>query len=268
MKITLSSDPAVVISIKWVDKKVLTAALVIVSCNACVAWSEVQKPAKRLNECVILLHGLARTASSMVNMQEALTLQGYDVLNVDYPSREYTVEELSTSVVAASVNECNARNVSRVHFVTHSLGGILVRYYLAHNTPDNLGRIVMLSPPNHGSEAVDTLKDLPPFQWLNGPAGLQLGTGPDGIAQKLPPANYELGVITGDQTINLILSTFIPGTDDGKVSIASAQLQGMRDFIVVHHAHPFIMNADDVLEQTLYFLRNGVFNHGRLADEH
>ena len=235
--------------------------LAVAICSACIARSAATKPAPALNECVILLHGLARSASSMEAMEQALTMQGYQVLNVDYPSRKYTVQELASTVVAGSIGTCNTLGMKRVHFVTHSLGGILVRYYLAHNNMKKLDRVVMLSPPNHGSEAVDTLRDLALFQWINGPAGSQLGTGPDGIAQHLPPADYDVGVITGDDTINFILSTFIPGADDGKVSIESARLEGMRDFIVVHHAHPFIMSADDVVEQTIYFLRNGVFNH-------
>ncbi|WP_455374836.1 esterase/lipase family protein [Kaarinaea lacus] len=230
----------------------------------CAACSLETKPAQKprpLDQCVVLLHGLARTASSMEDMEAALKENGYYVVNVDYPSREHKIEDLATTVVPQSIAACNNHTVNKIHFVTHSLGGILVRYYLAHNTINNLGRVVMLSPPNQGSEVVDALKDMPGFHLINGPAGEQLGTDDASIPNNLPPVDYEVGVITGDTTVNYILSTLIPGDDDGKVSIERAKVQGMLDFLVVHHSHPFIMEADDVITQTLTFLREGQFDH-------
>ncbi|WP_455222092.1 esterase/lipase family protein [Kaarinaea lacus] len=216
---------------------------------------------RSLDQCVVLLHGLARTASSMGEMEIALKENGYYVVNVDYPSREHKIEDLATTVISRSIAACEHHRPSKIHFVTHSLGGILVRYYLAHNTIDNLGRVVMLSPPNQGSEVVDALKDMPGFYLINGPAGEQLGTDDASIPNNLPPVDYDVGVITGDETINYILSMLIPGDDDGKVSIERAKVQGMLDFLIVHHSHPFIMEADDVITQTLTFLRDGKFDH-------
>jgi len=211
-------------------------------------------------ECVILLHGLARTRSSMEEMQEALQEAGYRVVNYDYPSREKTIEELAGSVIPAALAACDKGGpVTTIHFVTHSLGGILVRYFLSQQPIDKLGRVVMLSPPNQGSEVINELGDMPGFYWLNGPAGQQLGTESDSVPNSLGPADFPLGIITGDRSINLILSTLIPGPDDGKVSIEDAKLEGMTDFLVVHHSHPFIMEQELVIEQTIYFLRQGRF---------
>ncbi len=140
------------------------------------------------------------------------------------------------------------------------MGAILVRYYVEHHEVPHLGRVVMLSPPNNGSEVVDKFKDSPIFRWINGPAGQQLGTGADSLPKTLGAPNYEVGIITGDKTINPILSLLIPGKDDGKVSVESAKLRGMKDFLVVHKTHPFIMNDKKVLEQVTAFLKNGAFN--------
>ena len=137
-----------------------------------------------------------------------------------------------------------------------------MRHYLSVRQIGNLGRVVMLSPPNQGSEVVDALVDAPGFEWINGPAGVQLGTGDDDLPRSLGLANFELGIITGDRSINLINSSMIPDKDDGKVSVASARLEGMADFLVVHHTHPFIMKARDVIEQTIRFLQHGCFDHG------
>jgi hypothetical protein len=139
------------------------------------------------------------------------------------------------------------------------MGGILVRYYLEHNEMPRLGRVVMLSPPNKGSEIVDKLGDTRIFKWINGPAGGQLGTDENSLPRSFGVPNYEVGIITGDKTINPVLSLLIPGKDDGKVSIENAKLTGMKDFLIVHKTHPFIMNDDKVLQQVEAFIENGVF---------
>jgi len=207
--------------------------------------------------CVILLHGLARSASSFDKMAASLSQVGYRVINVDYPSRKQPVETLVARYVSKAVVECKGETT---HFVTHSMGGILVRYYLANNSLENSGKVVMLSPPNKGSEVVDKLGDVPGFYAFNGPAGQQLGTADDSLPNQLGPVDYPVGIITGNRSINLILSMLIPGDDDGKVSIERAKLEGMADFLVVPHTHPMIMNSDEVIRQTRYFLINGRFD--------
>ena len=146
--------------------------------------------------------------------------------------------------------------------MTHSLGGILVRSYLARHEISNLGRVMMLGPPNQGSEVVDKLGSWWLFQKLNGPAGNELGTGPDSTPNKLGAANFCLGIIAGDRSINWINSLLIPGPDDGKVSVERTKLAGMTDHIVIHATHPFLMRNRSVINQTIYFLENGAFERG------
>lgn len=208
-------------------------------------------------DCVILLHGLARTAGSMDRMAAAFVSEGFDVANVDYPSRKHPVEELADLAVKKGLDKCPGD--AKLHFVTHSLGGILVRYYLAHNEVSRLGRVVMLGPPNQGSEIVDKLRDTPGYAFLNGPAGLQLGTDHDSIPLQLGAVNFELGIIAGTKSVNPILSQYLPNPDDGKVSVERTKVEGMKDFITVHHSHPFIMQSAEVVKQTISFIRKGRF---------
>ncbi len=212
-------------------------------------------------ECVILLHGLARTKASMNKLANHLDGEGYTVVNMDYPSRQKNIQTLAKETVTKAVSLCEEKHTSTIHFVTHSMGGILLRQYLVYKDISNLGRVVMLSPPNGGSEVVDRLKTLWPFQWLNGPAGQQLGTDQESVPKTLGPATFELGVITGDRSINLLLSLLIPGDDDGKVAVNNAKLSGMKDFLVVHATHPFIMKNKKVLAQVVFFLKTGAFRH-------
>lgn len=212
-------------------------------------------------ECVVLLHGLARTAVSMNRMERALAADGFYTANVDYPSREHTVEALAELAVPAGLEECRAREgVDTIHFVTHSLGGILVRQYLSENDVPELGRVVMLGPPNQGSAAVDELQHLPGFDWVNGPAGRQLGKGAGSVPLRLGPADFELGVIAGNRTIDPITSAVLDNPDDGRVSVEDTKLEGMSDFIVVEHSHAFMMRMDWPIELTRRFLATGRFS--------
>jgi triacylglycerol lipase len=210
-------------------------------------------------DCIVLLHGLARTSASMEALESGLLDSGYDVVNVDYPSRHHTIQELAPLAMSRGIDHCPDDGL--IHFVTHSLGGILVRFYLEQNEISRLGRLVMLAPPNQGSEVVDNLRGVPGFELYNGPAGVQLGTGSDSIPLSLKPPDYDIGVIAGTKTFNPILSQFLPNPDDGKVSVESTKLDGMKDFITVPYSHPFIAKAPEVLEQSISFLETGFFIH-------
>lgn len=211
--------------------------------------------------CVVLLHGLARSSTSFEPMAEFLESHGYKTVNVDYESRKHAIDTLMEQAVGATVRRLGPDVCSGIDFVTHSMGGILVRAYLARHKIANLGRVVMLGPPNHGSEVVDNLKEWALFDAINGPAGNELGTDSASTPAKLGGVDFDLGVIAGDRSINWINSTMIDGPDDGKVSVPSTKVEGMRDHIVMHVTHPMMMKNKDVMAQVLEFLQHGKFKH-------
>lgn len=211
----------------------------------------------RAQECVVLLHGLARTHKSMAAMETRLQKEGYHVVNFDYPSREHSIEKLASQFVPSAVAQCESDQ--KVNFVTHSLGGILVRQFLKDHPLTRLNRVVMLGPPNQGTQVVDNLGPVPGFELFNGPAGMQLGTDEAGIPRNLGPANFEVGIIAGTRSINLILSLYLPNPDDGKVSVENTKLAGMKEHLQVPVSHPFLMKNPQVIDHTVAFLKTGAF---------
>ena len=193
-------------------------------------------------------------------MANYLEQQGYTVLNQGYASLSAPIDQLARTTLASAFASLADRGVERIHVVTHSMGGILVRCYLAQQRTQRLGRVVMLSPPNQGSELVDAISRFRWFRLVFGPAGCQLGTGSDALPIRLGRADFSLGVITGNRPA-IGLARFFPGPNDGRVSVERAQIAGMADFLVFPCGHSLIMRKQRVKEQVHHFLCTGRFNH-------
>lgn len=196
----------------------------------------------------------------MEKMELALEDAGYFVVNQPYESRHHPIEELAPTAVQKAIGSCGDFDANRrLNFVTHSLGGILVRYFFAEEDHDALARVVMLGPPNQGSSAVDILGGIPGFDLINGPVGKQLGKGDESVPLALGTPHFEFAVIAGDRTIDPITSAVLRNPDDGKVSVEDTKLDGMSDFRVVHVSHAFLMKDDEVIELVQQFLKDGEF---------
>jgi triacylglycerol lipase len=204
---------------------------------------------------VFLLHGICRTGLGMFPMRRALQKRGYEVVNWTYPSRKYTMEQLADRL--ARLVEPYAGRTK--HFVTHSMGGILVRLYLQRCPPPNLGRFVMIGPPNQGAFLADKLAPWWLYRRIFGPAGLQLRRGIAGSCADagIPPC--EFGIIAGGKGNSRGINRYIPGDNDGTVEVDGTRLDGAADFLILPHIHTWIHMMPATVRNTLHFLETGRF---------
>jgi len=161
--------------------------------------------------------------------------------------------------VAGAIADCGP-GAGPVHFVTHSLGGLVLRALLPRHPELGGGRAVMLAPPNQGSEIADRVRELGWLAPVLGPLAVQLGTRPQDLPKRLPVPEIAFGVIAGDDWINPAGPLWLPSPHDGTVSVESTRLEGMRDHIVLPYTHTFIVAAEPVAAQVDTFLRHGRFD--------
>lgn len=211
---------------------------------------------------VVLLHGIGLRSWTLCRLERALTRDGYRVVNLTYPSRTMPIEKIGGEWLPAKLREHGVGG-ERLYFVTHSMGGIVVRMWLRESgVPANLTRVVMLAPPNRGSAVADRMKGLRFFRWFLGPNGFRLGTDENSVPRSLgpwPKGAGELGVIAGDRSINPLFSAWLENPDDGAVTVENTRLEGMSDFIVLHHSHTMLAWRGETLQQVSAFLRHGHF---------
>jgi triacylglycerol lipase len=210
-------------------------------------------------DVIVLIHGLGRTRLSLNWLARQFQAAGYSVVNLGYPSTRLNVSSAARQL-RHRLDAHWGDKERALHFVTHSLGGIVVRAMLRDERPANLGRVVMLAPPNQGSEVVDRLARVAPYRWVTGPAGQELGTGSESTPNQLGPVDYPVGVIAGRASLNPLLSAWLKGPNDGKVSVARTTVEGVQDVFVVHRSHTFLMRSREVATQALHFIARGQFH--------
>lgn len=216
-------------------------------------------------ESVILLHGLFHGRSHMRKLAAYLKNQDYHVLNIGYPARKRSLEELA-QIVYKQAEEYFTQEAP-LHFVGYSLGGLLVRAILSQYRPVSLGRVVQLASPNKGSEVADVVKNSLLFKLLCGPSGQQLTTDPRATQHIFGPIDYELGSIAGNASRSPVSSRILKGEDDGKVSVESTRVEGMKEHLVLKATHTAVPFNKHVHHYTYNFLKHGTFQQAVAANQ-
>lgn len=218
-------------------------------------------------DCVVLLHGIGMRAFVMNRLESALAAEGYRVVNISYPSRVMPFEELAGTYLPAQLQQAGVARAPRLHFVTHSMGSLIVRKLIQDARPANLGRVVMIGPPNQGSTAADAAQEYALLRKFLGGNLVRLGTGEDAIVRTLGPADFDVGIIAGEVAVNPVFGKALNGKNDGAVTVDSARLEGMRDFIVVPYSHTLMLWRTEVVDQVRAYLREGKFTRPAVPPE-
>jgi pimeloyl-ACP methyl ester carboxylesterase len=195
---------------------------------------------------------------SLTRLERALRANGFATLNIDYASRRKPIAGLADDIHPEVARF--AEREAPLHFVAHSMGGLLTRAYIAKYRPDRLAGVVMLGTPNGGSEVADLLSGYRLYNAFYGPAGLELTTTSTSRPDALPAVDYPVGVIAGNRFIDPVAGLLVlPKPNDGRVSVQSAMVAGMADHIVVKASHTGLPRHAGAIEQTIAFLRDGRF---------
>jgi triacylglycerol lipase len=215
---------------------------------------------------IILLHGMYRNADAMKPLEDFFRIKGYKVTSISYPSTKHDIETLVRDYLHPAVQTAQRKGTQKIHFVTHSMGGILVRYYLKNYPLEDLGKVVMIAPPNQSTELAELFADSSWIDTNTGPAKIQLSAQQDSWVNQLGPVNFAVGIIAGNYNSNLLTAWLLPGDDDGVVSVESTKLKNMKDFMIVPEKHFRLRGNQTVLQQTAYFLKHSRFYRSTTGD--
>lgn len=212
-------------------------------------------------DTVVLLHGLGRTPRSMLALRFWLGRAGYRVVNVGYPSRRVGIQEAVERWLKPALARLALEPGTQVHFVTHSLGGIVFRAWAeSRDAAFPLGRTVMLGAPNQGSEVAAALGNQPWADRLMGPALRELGQDEYSVPKRLGAVPPGTGVIMGNKAVIPFFRRLLGGESDGVVTVQGGRVQGQTDFLVAHADHTSIMWRPSVLRAVKRFLECGFFS--------
>ena len=238
----------------WLLRNMISMALVVILYAPAVSWGATKSMTARTGT-IVLLHGIGKSRLDMVPLEKYLKKHGYRVLNWNYPSTRKDLDALAV-LLHKKLDEDGATTYS---FVTHSMGGIVVRTYLSKFSPKNVSRFVMIAPPNQGAFLADLLGGFTAFKLILGPAGQQLRRGENGKCADAGVPECEFGILAGGAGLTMGMNPIVPGDNDLTVSVEATMLPGARDFAVLPYPHPVIQMMPRTCRYVENFLRTGEF---------
>jgi pimeloyl-ACP methyl ester carboxylesterase len=207
---------------------------------------------------VLLLHGHGRLGASMILLARAARRAGYATLSPNYPYRR-PLEDI-VDWLAPRVAAFEAGFAGPLHIITHSLGGLVARALIAARAPQRLGRVVMLAPPNKGSELADLLFRFRLAPLILGGIGPHLRTSRTAADEAvLGSITYPLGIIAGDRPLFPLPLPLLSRPHDGKVSIAATRVAGLADHVTLPVTHTLMVYDRRVIAAALGCLEDGTF---------
>lgn len=226
-------------------------------CRAAFTDIMPQTGADEPTHLVILVHGILRSGDSFGALPERLVAAGYAVAPISYASTRRRIADHAADLEALMDR---LTGVARVSFVTHSMGGLVVRQMLSQDgawqSRIAVDSVVMVAPPSHGSQVAAMMRDQAFYQLIYGEAGQEL---PNDVAEAVPTLAVPFGVIAGGLGDGEGFNPLVPGDDDGVVSVDEAHLAGEKDFLLIPALHSLILRRPETANAVLTFLKHGRF---------
>jgi len=214
----------------------------------------------RENEVVILVHGFNNDESDMFPLKQHLQGWGYEAVTINLPLRFSTLEDCIALFEKEFYQQLfKLEYFGKIHLVGYSMGGLVVRSFLAQNTVPKLGRCVLIATPNQGTKLAD-ISDrlLKPLGQIYKPIK-SLKTNSLDIRDPINTPKPEIGVIAGNTNKHL-LGIFLSSENDGMVEVESAKYHAMTDFVIKPYGHKEIHHQLEIAKLVDLFLRTGKFS--------
>ncbi len=211
---------------------------------------------------VVLQHGMWRSSASLGRLQRSLESHGYEVLNTSYPSQSESIESHAERLGCALETHLRQREepYARLCFVGHSMGGLVIRAYLAGQNVHKADTCVFIATPHRGATLADQNKDTLLFRTFMGDdAALQLCTTSQFFKRLKPLDCQAIGTIVGGAGDGAGYSANIPGDDDGIVGVTEAHLHEETNSIRIAQGHTRLTFSDESIRLVLQFLKHREF---------
>ena len=242
---------------------------------------------RKNQDFLVLLHGIYGKSSDMESIAQNFK-DNYRIINIQYPTTKETAEEISDLYIEPNIENIkeqifsenfhkkienqyyeiteNSNKINKnfnqnikINFVAHSMGTGILRYYLKENPLENLGKVVFISPPSHGSHLADVpfVDKLPS---MLGKVVPQFSTKKDSFVNQLGEPDYNYMILIGNKTNNLLYSMIIRGKDDGMVPLKTAKMKSDNFKIIENTTHTSILKDRRTMKEISEFLKNSDLN--------
>lgn len=211
-----------------------------------------------MSEIVVLVHGFFKDYRDMDYLNHYLKKQGYNLASPMFPTTMGSLVECSHKL-STYIDNLNLSPDDTLHFVGHSMGGLIIRHCLAFRNINHLGRCVLIATPNQGSFLADIALKFLRYSPINPFKSMSsLRTSAEDIPEPINSPPPKIGVIAGTNS-NLILGNLLQSQNDGRVEVNSTRFRGMTDFITLPYGHHEIHHTKIAARLIDFFLKNGTF---------
>ena len=242
---------------------------------------------RKNQDFLVLLHGIYGKSSDMESIAQNFK-DNYRIINIQYPTTKETAEEISDLYIEPNIENIkeqifsenfhkkienqyyeideNSNKINKnfnqnvkINFVAHSMGTGILRYYLKENPLENLGKVVFISPPSHGSHLADVpfVDKLPS---MLGKVVPQFSTKKDSFVNQLGEPDYNYMILIGNKTNNPLYSMIIRGKDDGMVPLKTAKMKSDNFKIIENTTHTSILKDKRTMKEISEFFKSSDLN--------